>query len=206
MHANEYPSLLLQTAKPGSGSDRMWHMCMILGRPSQAAGPLVILDLQLAHSLCRPASSLLRLIFRTSLQARLTAPLTGGNAFKQSHNKRPRCNDYVCFLPCRQGKPFSVPQPGHAWDAKGTDLYTTDIKACLPDGRKPVWEGSADRFHVRKARDFVLIHDRGELENVTRCQLVTLERIAGRSSTMLPICPFLRVHGSMLWVRKSLWT
>lgn len=28
-------------------------MCMILGRPSQAASLLVILDLQLAHSLCR---------------------------------------------------------------------------------------------------------------------------------------------------------
>lgn len=62
------PSLLLWTAKPGGGSDRMWHMCMILGRPSQAAGLLVILDLQLAHSLCHPASGPLRLIFRTSLR------------------------------------------------------------------------------------------------------------------------------------------
>lgn len=119
----------------------MWHMCMILGRPSQAAGPLVILDLQLAHSLCCPPGSLLRLIFRTSLW-----PVSLPYSQVARHSKKAITRDPVvmttCFLPCRQGKPFIVPLLGHAWDAKDTDLYTTNIKACFPNGRKPVWEFS----------------------------------------------------------------
>lgn len=89
------PSLLLWTAKPGGGSDRMWHMCMILGRPSQAAGPLVTLDLQLAHSLCRPASSLLRLIFRTSLR-----PVSLPHSQVGMHSNRAITRDPVVMTIC----------------------------------------------------------------------------------------------------------
>lgn len=89
------PSLLLWTAKPGGGSDRMWHMCMILGRPSQAAGLLVIVDLQLAHSLCRPASSPLRLIFRTSLR-----PVSLPHSQVGMHSNRAITRDPVVMSIC----------------------------------------------------------------------------------------------------------
>lgn len=121
-------------------------MCMILGRPSQAAGPLVILDLQLAHSLRRLASSLLRLIFRTSLW-----PVSLPYSQVVRHSKRAITRDPVVMTICVF---FLADRGSHSLCPSRVTPEMRRLPTCTRPTSKPAFPTDASRCEEGFSRSF----------------------------------------------------
>lgn len=143
----------------------------------------MILDLQLAHSLC--LSELLPSLQPAQTDiSHIPPPVSQPQSQVGMRSHRATTRESVVMSMCRgffspteewqTGEAIQCAPLGHGGDVEGLTRHGPHQS---PDGHKPERESSGEHCCAGEVSSSVFIHGREELENAAECQLVTPEQL-----------------------------